>query len=169
MFGAVPMPDGLHKTYLEVRRRTSWDVITVLELLSASNKQPGRGRRLYLRQRQRVLPSPTHLVEIDLCPGGTSMPIIAPAIRSDYRILASRSDGRPDATLYPFGLWDPIPAFSVPLHGGATEPRVDLEQRLMTCYGRAAYHLRIDYRLDAIPPLRADDRDWACALVAGGK
>ena len=47
------------------------EVVTVLETLSPANKRPGGdGRREYLKKREEVLQSPSHLVEIDLLRGG---------------------------------------------------------------------------------------------------
>ena len=41
----VPLPDEVRETYLEVRETGTDYVITVLEVLSPTNKRPGRGRR----------------------------------------------------------------------------------------------------------------------------
>ena len=47
-----------------------------------------------------VLASRTHLVEIDLIRAGEPMPITGNGSASDYRILVSRGDCRPNASLY---------------------------------------------------------------------
>jgi hypothetical protein len=100
----VPLPDEVRETYLEVRETGTDDVVTVLEILSPTNKRLGRGRRLYEDKRMEVLASRTHLVEIDLVRAGEPMPITGHGSASEYRILVSRGDCRPNATLYPFGL-----------------------------------------------------------------
>jgi hypothetical protein len=42
-------------------------VVTVIEVLSPSNKTPGsEGRQLYVTKQQEILQSPTHMLEIDL-------------------------------------------------------------------------------------------------------
>ena len=51
--------------YLEIRDRFSRELVTVLEMLSPSNKR-GDDRRQYLAKRSQLLESPAHLVEIDL-------------------------------------------------------------------------------------------------------
>ncbi len=55
---------------LEIRDRRNRRVVTVLELLSPSNKTPGPDRDDYLAKRRQVLAGMTHLVEIDLRRGG---------------------------------------------------------------------------------------------------
>jgi Protein of unknown function (DUF4058) len=100
----VPLPDEVRETYLEVRETGTDYVVTVLEILSPTNKRLGRGRRLYEDKRMEVLASRTHLVEIDLVRAGEPMPITGHGSASEYRILVSRGDCRPNANLYPFGL-----------------------------------------------------------------
>jgi hypothetical protein len=103
------------------------EVITVLELLLPNNKGAGQGRNAYQTKRQQILGGSTHLVGIDLLPGGESMPILDNEIKSDYRILVSRIQLRPRAELYPFNLQESIPAFFSPRKKGDIEPLVDLQ------------------------------------------
>src|SRR5215475_15528314 len=70
----VPLPDEVRETYLEVRETGTDYVLTVLEILSPTNKRPGRGRRIYEDKRMDVLATRTHLVEIDLIRAGEPMP-----------------------------------------------------------------------------------------------
>ena len=60
--------------YLEIRDRDDELVITVIELLSPTNKRAGPDREQYLAQRQRYLASNVHVIEIDLLRGGDRMP-----------------------------------------------------------------------------------------------
>lgn len=58
-------------SFVEIRdSRSNHEVITLIEILSYSNKQPGPDREKYLQQRQEILSSRTSLVEIDLLRGG---------------------------------------------------------------------------------------------------
>jgi hypothetical protein len=140
-------------------------VITVLEVLSPTNKRPGRGRRLYEDKRMEVLTTRSHLVEIDLIRSGEPMPLIDNGRVSDYRILVSRGDRRPNAILYPFGVRQPIPAFPLPLKANDQEPMVDIGQLLHDLYDQASYDLRIDYTGDPDPPLLSVDAAWADRLL----
>jgi len=161
----VPVPDFVRETYLKVRAVGSGEVVTILEVLSPSNKLPGKGRRRYLDRRLRVFESLTHLVEVDLLRAGERMPVEGPDVTSDYRLLISRGDRRPKADLYAFGVRDPIPAFALPLRLGDKEPQVQLGDILYAQYERAAYDLSLDYRTEPVPPLSGDDRGWAHELL----
>jgi Protein of unknown function (DUF4058) len=139
--------------------------VTVLEILSPTNKRLRRGRRLYEDKRLEVLASRTHLVEIDLVRAGEPMPITGHGSASDHRILVSRGDCRPNATLYPFGVRQPIPPFSLPLKPGDQEPSVDLGRILHDLYDRASYDLRLNYTGDPDPPLPSVEAAWADQLL----
>jgi hypothetical protein len=161
----VPVPDEVRETYLEVRETRADHVLTVLEILSPTNKRPGRGRRLYEDKRMEVLASRTHLVEIDFIRAGEPMPIIGNGRASAYRILVSRGDCRPNATLYAFAVRQPIPPFSLPLKPTDREPNVFLGQILHDLYDRASYDLRLDYKGDPDPPLPPVEAAWADELL----
>lgn len=161
----VPLPDEVRETYLEVRETGTNSVVTVLEILSPTNKRPGRGRRIYEDKRMEVLASRTHLVEIDLIRAGESMPILGNGSVSAYRILVSRGNCRPNATLYAFGVRQPVPSFSLPLKPGDQEPTVDVGRILHELYDRAGYDLRIDYQGDPDPPLPSAEAAWTDQLL----
>ena len=161
----VPLPDEVHDTYLEVRQTGTDYVLTVVEILSPTNKRPGRGRRIYEDKRMEVLASRTHLVEVDLIRAGEPMPIMGNGSASDYRVLVGRGDCRPNATLYAFGVRQPIPPFTLPLKPDDQEPTVDLGRILHDLYDRASYDLRLDYTGDAYPPLASTDAAWADQLL----
>ena len=160
------MPDEVRETYLEVRLAGTEEVITVIELLSPTNKLPGEGRRTYEEKPLRLFGTRTHLVEVDLVRTGEPMPFRGASAIGDYRILVSRGDRRPKATLHPFSVRDPVPVFTVPLGPKDAEPELDIGAALRQLYDRARYDLSIDYRAEPVPPLRDDaDRAWLDALL----
>jgi hypothetical protein len=108
---ALPMAEEVIERYLEIREVTTGDVVTVIEILSHSNKTSRQGREQYERKRLAVLASLTHLVEIDLLRAGAPMPmrLLDNGNGSDYRLLISRSQHRPRADVYLFGVRQPIP------------------------------------------------------------
>ena len=116
----VPMPSKIKQAYLEVRDLATGKVVTAIEVLSPVNKRSGEGRETYLKKRQKVLGSSTHLVEIDLLRGWKPMPILED-IQCDYRVLVSREDTRSQADLYGFNLQDTLPAFPLPLRSEDVE------------------------------------------------
>ena len=161
----VPVPLELREGYLEVREVATKEVVTVIEVLSPSNKRPGKGRETYEEKRREVLGSRTHLVEIDLLRGGEPMPVSGSNIQGNYRILVSRSDRRPRADLYVFNLQDIIPTFPLPLQAEDAEPIIDLHQNLDQVYDRAGYVFAIDYSREPLPPAAPTNAEWIDALL----
>lgn len=161
----LPVPETIREGYLEIREVATGYVVTVIEVLSPTNKRPGKGREVYETKRMEVLSSPTHLVELDLLRGGKPMPILEETQQTDYRTLVARGNRRPLAELYAFTVRQEIPKFLLPLQAGDTEPLVNLQSLLAGVYERARYDLAIDYSFEPVPPLKEEDRVWADALL----
>ncbi|MEM9808477.1 MAG: DUF4058 family protein [Cyanobacteria bacterium P01_D01_bin.56] len=130
----LPMPDVVRQGYLEIRDVATSEVVTVMEVLSPTNKRPGGGRRTYEAKRQTMLASPTNLVEIDLLRQWPSIIQLPAQIKTHYRILVSASVNRPQASLYAFDLQEPIPAFPLPLQEDELGPIVSLQELLGDIY-----------------------------------
>jgi hypothetical protein len=165
----LPIPDRARETYIEVRT-VGGGKVTTIEILSPSNKHPGKGRRVFEAKRRLVLDSLTHVVEIDLLRGGTPMPMNGISAGADYRILISRSERRPRANLLLFSVRDPLPVFELPLRDGETGPEERLREVLDSVYDTASYDLRVDYRGEPVPPLAPADAAWSrewCAVRPG--
>jgi hypothetical protein len=141
--------------FLVIRDGRGWELVTVIELLSPTNK--GRHRSEYLAKRLMLLGSSTHLVEIDLLRAGEAMP---PPRRTDYSVLVSRAERRPRVQIWPFGLRQPLPWVPIPLRPPDGDLRADLHQILHRTYDDARYERSI-YRGAPEPPLSAEDAEWA--------
>jgi hypothetical protein len=167
----LPAASRVRQRYLEVRRAAAHDVVTVIELLSPTNKRPGDGRTEYETKRNAVLDSEAHFVEIDLLRAGEPLPLSYRGERltrdraGHYRVLVSRAEARPFADLLIASLRDPLPAMPIPLQPGEDEPEVDIKSVINTVYDRGSYDLRIDYRTDPVPPLSPEDAAWADRLL----
>ena len=160
--------------FLEVRRvadRREGKVITVVEVLSPSNKRGG-GRGEYEAKRAELLRDGTHLVEIDLLRGGRRTSVHPPPA-TDYCAVVARADRLPTVDYWAWNLRDPMPAIPVPLLPGDDDVPLDLQANLHTAHDRGAYagwlYEKGTTRMD--PPLPPDDAAWAEAIVsrrAGG-
>lgn len=160
----LPQFQEVQERYLEIREGSAGNVITTIELLSPKNKKAGEGRDAYLRKRQQILNSATHLVEVDLLRGGVPLPLRGQRAAS-YRILVSRSNTRPQAQLYAFDLRQEIPAFEIPLRIGEMEPILQLQPLVHQIYDKSRLELAIDYVQQLKPRLSKSDRQWIEALV----
>jgi hypothetical protein len=160
----VPMNDEIGEDYLEIHEVRTGKLVTLLEVLSPTNKLHQEGREQYEAKRAQVLLTRTNLVKIDLLRAGEPMAVVGRAARSDYRILISRGHQRPRAQLYFFNLRQPIPQFPLPLLPHEAEPLIDLNTILHDLYRRARFDLRLDYTQPPVPPLFPEDADWAATL-----
>jgi hypothetical protein len=148
--------------FLEIRDRQGHELLTVIELLSPSNKK-GDDRDQCMIKRRELLRSPTHLVEIDLLRGGRRMP---PDERPecDYSVFVSRAERRPAVDFWPIRLREALPIVPIPLRPGVDEARVDLQEVLHRTYDGPGYENFI-YSGTPLPPLTVEDADWARHLV----
>lgn len=153
-------PIEIKERFLEVRAVQTHEVVTVIELLSPKNKR-GDGRISYLKKRQAVLGSQSHLVEIDFLRAYQPLPIAGVQWMGDYRILVSDVTQRPTAQLYSFNLPDPIPTFSLPLKPDDPALQVDLQPLLHEIYDQGNFDLRVDYT-QSVPasPLSETHQRW---------
>lgn len=162
----IPMPYTVREGYLEIIERETKELITVIEILSPTNKRTGKGRQMYEEKREEILGSRTHLIEIDLLRRGRKMPVIGNDVESHYRVLVCRGNRRPRADLYAFNLQNPMPAFPLPLRSGDTEPVINLQELFTQIYDIASYDLKIDYRnWEVIPALSEADTIGADAWL----
>jgi hypothetical protein len=154
--------DEERQAYLEIRDREGRQVVTVIELLSPSNKYAGSDHDLYWNKVRALLLTPTHFVEIDLLRGGPRMPWEEmPAC--DYYAFVSRYEQRPRADFWPIRLREPIPPIPIPLRPGEAEPRLDIQALIHRIYDSADYELSI-YDGEPEPRLSPEDAAWASGL-----
>ena len=154
----LPMPIERQGTYLVIRDRETMKVVTVIEVLSPSNKRRnGDGRREYLTKRVEILSSPTHLVELDLLRGGMRLPVVGALPPGDYYAIVSRVQRRPRCEVYAWTLRDSLPPIPIPLKPGDDDAIVPLQEVFDTVYQRARYDLSIKYDATLDPPLNESE------------
>ncbi len=151
------------ESFIEIRDRKTRELITVIELLSPSNKKPGPDREQYLAKRRQLFASPVHFVEVDLLRGGPQMPL-EEFPGCDYYALVSRAEDRPRVGVWPIGVRDPLPEIPVPLRSPDEDARIDLRKVVDRVYDAAGYE---DYVYGSLPqpPLRAEEAAWAEQFV----
>lgn len=171
----IPSDPILHR-FVEIRdSRRSHKLVTLIEIVSPSNKLPGPDRRAYESKQMEILSSDANLIEIDLLRGGQRLlpyPELEAAVYDlapDYLVLVNRSALREgywmDFSLYPVALREPLPCILVPLAGDDPDVLLDLQVAFNRAYRDGPYTRMVDYTGDADPPLRAEDAAWADQLL----
>jgi hypothetical protein len=159
----LPAVEVERHSSIEIRDRRNRRVVTVVELLSPSNKAPGSDRDDYLAKRRQVLAGMTHLVEIDLRRGGTR-PTPPELLPCDYYVLVSRYEQRPKLDFWPISLRQRLPVVPIPLLAPDPDVSLDLQGVLDRTYDAADYGKYI-YGETPEPPLSADDATWTRQFV----
>ena len=150
-------------SYIEIRDRQNRDLITLIEVLSPSNKQYGPDRETYSSKRSVLMHSPTSLVEIDLLRHGPRFPLKG-IDESDYRVMVSRRAMRPDVLAWAIQLSDRLPQIPIPLRGDFPDAQLDLQTLLDEVYDAAGYADYL-YATPPDPPLTDEQNTWAQQFV----
>src|SRR5205823_4415760 len=166
--------EALRHQIVEIRDASrGHKLITLIEIVSPSNKRPGVDRRAYLRKQREVLDSDASLVEIDLLRAGERLLPNAeleaylggldppPA----YLVLVNRAWYRLGVEmtyqLFAVSLREVLPCIAIPLREGEDEVKLDLQWIFNQAYDRGPYRRgAVDYEGDPEPPLEPDDRQW---------
>ena len=166
------LPLEIEETYLTIRERQAQQhIVTVIELVSPTNKYAGPGRVSYVAKQTEVRHSTAHLVEIDLLRSGPHVLAVPEALARqhgpyDYLVCVNRAiDWRGSFQLYPRRLRDRLPRLRLPLAAPAPDVVLDLQAVLARTYEASAYAYRLDYAAPCVPPLSAEDQGWAEALI----
>ncbi len=149
-------------------------LVTVIEVLSPTNKEPrSKGWQLYRQKQEEILKTDVNLVEIDLLRGGDY--VLAPPylplteqIGTEWHYLVSISpaDDRATFLLYPRTVREPLPKIPIPLSPDDGYAALDLGAVLAQCYEDGAYDDLIDYRKEPPPPpFSPEDRKWIESLL----
>ena len=100
--------DEMREMRVEIIDAALKQVVTVIEVLSPTNKTPGaRGQESYRRKRREVLASTSHWVEIDLLRAGQRLVTGELLPYGDYFIHVSRVERRPAGQALPLRSIDP--------------------------------------------------------------
>ncbi len=158
--------EDVHQAFLNVVDTQSRNVVTVIEILSPTNKIPGsRGRESYEQKYREIMYSPSHLVEIDLLRGSRTVPLPRTVGTHEYLVHISRKHSGPRGQRYPLRLPHRLPAIPIPLKAGDPDATLDLQALVEQTYDRAGYDMEINYSNEPIPPLEAPLEKWADQLL----
>jgi hypothetical protein len=145
-------------------------VVTVIEIVSPSNKRGGQARELYEKKQSEVEASPASMVEIDLIrhPRGVTLAWKhhpARALQEPYHVSVRRGWRRNALEIYPLSLRNRLPGIRLPLRRTDSDLGLDLQRLIDDTYARGRCDELIDYSRLPEPPLDADDTKWAGGLI----
>jgi uncharacterized protein DUF4058 len=150
----------VQETYLEIiDLQTKQRVVTVLEVVSPTNKYSGPGRESYLAKQAEVRRSEAHLVEIDLLRTGPHVLAVPEHLARglgsyDYLICVNRAEGqRTKFQLYLRTLSQRLPRLRCPLAPGDDDVVLDLQAALERTYEAGGYEDLIRCDQPCVPPL----------------
>lgn len=154
---------SIEESFLEICDSQSRAVVTVLELLSPTDKRPGPKRDQFLAKRRALVVSRANYVEMDLLRGGPRLPLRGRPGCAFY-VLVSRASARPRADIWTIGVRDVLPVIPVPLRDEGAFVALPLQPSLHEVYDDATYD-RYVYDHDPMPPLSPEDTAWARTLA----
>jgi hypothetical protein len=133
--------------YVEVVRRSDEKPVTLLDVVSPSNKTTAAGREAYLSTRRQARGTGASVVEMDLVLQGRPMleysrDGLSPC---DYVVTVSRASSPERLEIYTATLQKRLPRFRVPLAATDRDGVLDLPAVLGRCYDRAGFGDRINY------------------------
>jgi hypothetical protein len=163
---AFPSVSRRRHKYVRIVDLASNRVVTVIELLSPSNKASREDRDAYLIKRNETLAAGASLVEIDLLRGGPKLPLSNPPPAVDnFYVLVCRAWEHPEFALRSFGLRDPLPILPVPLDAGVPDAMLPLGPCADAAFDGGKYRTRLPYEEPLRPRLQKEDAVWVRDLL----
>jgi hypothetical protein len=160
------MDDEIHERHLQIIDLNDRSIVTVIELLSPTNKVAGSfGRNSFLQKRREIYAGDAHWMEIDLLRDGLRTANHA-EVRTEYQVFLSRAGKPRDGFVWPMSIRQRLPVIGVPLRGKDADVPLDLQEVLTAVIERGSYDLDMDYLKEPVPPLAGATSDWARQMIA---
>ena len=165
--------EPMTETFVQIIDLDTEDVVTVIEVLSTTNKESGDGSKKYRSKQKELKRAKIGLVEIDLIRGGKWVIRTPETIRqkypSTYRACVTRGWDQRNVFYYPIRIQDPLPPIRIPLRKTDEQVLLEVQPLIDQAYKNGRY-ASIDYREELDPPLKGDEGKWADELLkAAGK
>lgn len=146
-------------------------IVTAIEILSPSNKTPGRRNKSYYQKISDYIAGGVNVVEIDLLRSPRyqlriELDELPAHQRADYLLniqRASRNDGVWE--VYPVSLRDPLPVIPIPLRATDRDVQLALQPIIDRIYVEGG-HDDIDYTQPPSPAFDEGDVKWFTVLLA---
>ena len=156
-----------HEDYIEIRQRSDGRLITLVDVVSPTNKLISAGRTAYLTKRCEGKTANANLVELDLVlQGQPTLEYSRDGLPDwDYAVTVTRSTQPERYEIYTATLQKKLPRFRLPLAPDDRDSVLDLQTVFTRCYDQGAFGGKIDYDRDPVTTLADDDRKWLRDLL----
>ncbi len=159
--------DEHQEEFIEIRQRSDNRLVTLVDVVSPTNKLTPPGRAAYLQRRADARAHGSSIVEIDLVLQG--QPMLEYSREGlpewDYAITVTRSTQPDRFEIYTSTLQKRLPRFKLPLANDDRDTVVDLQAAFARSYDQAGFAATIDYQ-QAPPAVQNDeDRRWLHDLL----
>jgi uncharacterized protein DUF4058 len=156
-----------HEEFIEIRQRTDGRLITLVDVVSPSNRTTSGGREAYLEKRKESRSGSANLVEIDLVLQG--QPMLDYSREGlpdwDYAVTVTRSTQPERYEIYTATLQKRLPRFRLPLAADDRDTVLDLYAAFARAYDQGNFASKVDYQRDPPTSLRDPDRQWLDKLL----
>jgi hypothetical protein len=163
-----------HEEFIEIRQRSDGRVITLLDMVSPTNKTTTEGRQVYLEKRRDAKSAGANLIEIDLVLQGR--PTLdyqrepQPDSPADYAITVVRASNPARPDILTGSLQKPLPArCKFPLARDDRDVVLDLQATFVRSFDQSGLGSKIDYAKDPSAPLTSEHRAWLDELLKQAK
>lgn len=148
--------------YVEIRQRSDNRLVTLVDVVSPTNKVSRQGREAYLEKRREARSCCANLVEIDLVlQGQPTLEYSRDGLPDwDYAVTVTRSTQPDRYEIYTTTLQKRLPRFRLPLAPDDRDTVLDLHVTFARCYDQGAFSTKIDYSRDPVTTLADEDRRW---------
>jgi hypothetical protein len=167
--------EQIRHAYVEIRDPSRGHaLVTLIEIVSPSNKRRGPDRTAYLQKQSEVLESDANLVEIDLLRSGerpfadleVQAWVANQQPRPDYLVSVNRAWKRAEGVrayeIFPVVLSESLPCIPIPLRQRQDEVLLDLQFVFNRVYDSGPYRRgAINYGQPPEPALLGEQATWA--------
>jgi hypothetical protein len=157
--------------FIEVRQRTDGKLVTLLDVVSPTNRTTPPGRQAYLDTRKDARTGGANIVEIDLVLQG--QPMLDYSRENlpewDYAVTVTRASQPERHEIYTATIQKRLPRFRLPLASDDRDTVLDLHTAFSRCYDQVGFSTRIDYKREPTTRLNDIHRAWMAQLLREAK
>jgi hypothetical protein len=153
--------------YIDILHRGTGKRVTLLEIVSPTNKTTDAGRHAYLNTRREARAAGANLVEIDLVLQGRPMLDYSRngLPEWDYAITVTRATQPDRHEIYTSILQKRLPRFRLPLAPDDRDTVLDLQAAFASAYDEGGFAQQIDRQREPPVPLSEKNRSWMIAFL----